>query len=112
MAVLPAVTPIMRNRSRRLGESTTESLSIPTSNVKNGSRLGAIGPWRTLALLSHEARPQSRRGAAGRTLVPVRKHDGTAPKRTLPGAHPVESTRASRLPQSRFYIILITLQRA
>src|SRR5713226_7194208 len=43
MAALPAVTPIMRSRSRRLGEDTSVSFGIATSTMKKGSRTRAVG---------------------------------------------------------------------
>src|SRR6202035_2974662 len=59
MAALPAATPIMRSRSRRLGEDTAELFSIPTSALSYDSRAAAVGGGRVH--LSHGAPPQSRR---------------------------------------------------
>src|SRR6267142_1899433 len=66
MAALPAVTPIMRNRSRRLGEYTSDSLGIATSTVKNGSRTRAVGEMimRAVAFITRTA--TAIKAAAGR----------------------------------------------
>src|SRR5579863_7048609 len=43
MALPPAATPIMRSRSRRLGDATAELFSIPTSTAKERLPVGRHG---------------------------------------------------------------------
>src|SRR5450631_3898266 len=87
MAAPPAVTPIMRSRSRRLGEGAAELFSIPTSKVEFDSRSGFHRrPANGLRdQLSHEAPSRSRRHGAVLPAV-VLGRGGQLPIRRIPAA--------------------------